>query len=40
MKKGQWSSLAAMANYLHHDGEGKQDAQIKRIKRRKQAAQR
>jgi hypothetical protein len=30
----------AMANYLHDDDEGKQAAQIKRIKRRKQAAQR
>ena len=37
MKKGQWSSTKAMAHYLHHD-EAKQDAQIKRIKRRKQAA--
>jgi hypothetical protein len=36
MNKGQWS-MAAMANYLHDD-EGKQDAQMKRIKRRKQAA--
>ena len=26
-----------MAHYLHHDDEAKQDAQIKRIKRRKQA---
>jgi hypothetical protein len=34
MQKGQWSSMAAMANYLHDD-QGKQDAQIKRIKRRK-----
>jgi hypothetical protein len=38
MKKGQWSSTKAMAHYLHHDDEAKQDAQIKRIKRRKQAA--
>jgi hypothetical protein len=37
MDKGQWSSVAAMAKYLHDD-EGKQQAQIKRIKRRKQAA--
>jgi hypothetical protein len=37
MNKGQWSSMAAMANYLHDD-EGKQDAQMKRIKRRRQAA--
>jgi hypothetical protein len=29
--------MAAMANYLHDD-ERKQDAQMKRIKRRKQAA--
>jgi hypothetical protein len=34
MKKGQWSSTKAMAHYLHHDDEAKQDAQIKRIKRR------
>jgi hypothetical protein len=27
-----------MAHYLHHDDEAKQDAQIKCIKRRKQAA--
>jgi hypothetical protein len=27
-----------MAHYLHHDDGAKQDAQIKRIKRRKQAA--
>jgi hypothetical protein len=38
LKKGQWSSTKAMAHYLHHDDEAKQDAQIKRIKRRKQAA--
>jgi hypothetical protein len=38
MKNGQWSSTKAMAHYLHHDDEAKQDAQIKRIKRRKQAA--
>jgi hypothetical protein len=38
MKKGQWSSTKAMAHYLHHDDEAKQDAQIKRIKRREQAA--
>ena len=38
MKKGQWSSTKAMAHYLHHDDEAKQDAQIKRIERRKQAA--
>jgi hypothetical protein len=36
MKKGQWSSTKAMAHYLHHDDEAKQDAQIKRIKQRKQ----
>jgi hypothetical protein len=30
--------MAAMANHLHDDDEGKQDAQITRIKRRKQAA--
>ena len=28
----------AMAHYLDHDDEAKQDTQIKRIKRRKQAA--
>jgi hypothetical protein len=38
MKKGQWSSTKAMAHYLHHDDEAKQDAQMKRIKRRKRAA--
>jgi len=39
MQKGQWSSTAAMAHYLHDDDdEGKQDAQLKRIKRRKNAA--
>jgi hypothetical protein len=32
--------MAAMANYLHDDDQGKQDAQIGRIKRRKQAAKR
>ena len=37
MQKGQWSSTAAMAHYLHDDDEAKQDAQIKRIKRRKKA---
>jgi hypothetical protein len=39
MEKGQWSSVAAMANYLHDDDEGKQEAQIKRIKRRKRVAE-
>jgi hypothetical protein len=34
MEKGQWSSVAAMANYLHDDDEAKQDAQMKRIRRR------
>jgi hypothetical protein len=38
MKKGQWSSMTAMANYAHDDDEGKQDAEMKRIRRRKQAA--
>jgi hypothetical protein len=38
MKKGEWSSTKAMAHFLHYDDEAKQDAQIKRIKRRKQAA--
>ncbi|WP_430649903.1 hypothetical protein [Bradyrhizobium tropiciagri] len=33
-----WNHRKAMAHYLHHDDEAKQDAQIKRIKRRKQAA--
>jgi hypothetical protein len=33
MIKGQWCSTAAMVNYLHDD-EGKQDAQMKRMKRR------
>jgi hypothetical protein len=34
MKKGQWSSIAAMANYPHDDDEGKQEAQMKRIRQR------
>jgi hypothetical protein len=34
MQKGQWSSTAAMAHYLHDDDEAKQDAQMKRIRRR------
>ncbi|MGY3563182.1 hypothetical protein ACVWXP_006451 [Bradyrhizobium sp. USDA 4463] len=34
MEKGQWSSTKAMAHYLHADDEAKQDAQLKRIKRR------
>jgi hypothetical protein len=38
MEKGQWSSTAAMSNYLHDDDEGKQDAQMKRIRRRAQSA--
>lgn len=38
MKKGQWSSTAAMAHYLHDDDEAKQDAQMKRIKRRAKQA--
>lgn len=38
MKKGQWSSTAAMAHYLHDDDEAKQDAQMKRIRRRARQA--
>jgi hypothetical protein len=38
MRKGQWASTAAMAHYLHHDDEAKQDAQTKRIKRRAKSA--
>jgi len=38
MQKGQWSSTAAMAHYLHDDDEAKQDAQMKRIKRRAKLA--
>jgi hypothetical protein len=34
MTKGQRSSTAAMGNYRHDDDEGKQDAQMKRMKRR------
>jgi hypothetical protein len=34
MEKGQWSSPSAMPHYLHGNDEAKQDAQIKRIKRR------
>ena len=37
-QKGQWSSTAAMAHYLHDDDEAKQDAQMKRIKRRAKLA--
>jgi hypothetical protein len=37
MKKGQWSLTVAMARYLHDD-EAKQDAQMKRIKRRAKQA--
>ncbi|WP_083633288.1 hypothetical protein [Bradyrhizobium sp. NAS96.2] len=40
MQKGQWSSTAAMAHYLHDDDEAKQDAQMKRIKRRIRQAKR
>ena len=40
MDKGQWSSMAAMGNYLHDDDEGKQEAQMKRIKRRAKSAKR
>jgi hypothetical protein len=36
--QGQWSSTAAMGNYLHDDEEGKQEAQIKRIKQRAKSA--
>jgi hypothetical protein len=35
MKKGQWSSTKAMVNYLHDDEEAKQDAQMKRIIKRR-----
>jgi hypothetical protein len=38
MQKGQWSSTAAMAHYLHDDDEAKQDAQMKRIKWRAKLA--
>jgi hypothetical protein len=38
MKKGQWSSTTAIANYLHDDEEAKQDARMKRIKRRARQA--
>ena len=34
MEKGQWSSPKAMPHYLHGNDEAKQNAQIKRIKRR------
>jgi hypothetical protein len=36
MKKRQWPSMAAMANHSHDDDKGKQDAQTRRIRRRKQ----
>jgi hypothetical protein len=38
MQKGQWSSTAPMAHYLHDDDEAKQNAQMKRIKRRAKLA--
>jgi hypothetical protein len=38
MKKGQRSSTAAMTHYLHDDDEAKQDAPMKRIKRRARQA--
>jgi len=38
MQEGQWSSTAAVAHYLHNDDEAKQDAQMKRIKRRAKLA--
>ncbi|WP_415914740.1 hypothetical protein [Rhodopseudomonas palustris] len=38
MQKGQWSSTTAMAHYLHDDDEAKQDAQMKRIRRRARQA--
>jgi hypothetical protein len=38
MKKGQWSSPKAMVKYLHGDDEGKQAAQLKRIKKRGKSA--
>jgi hypothetical protein len=34
MKKGQWSLTKAMGNYLHGNDEGKQQTQLKRIKKR------
>jgi hypothetical protein len=34
MQKGQWSSTATMAHDLHDDDKAKQDAEMKRIKRR------
>jgi hypothetical protein len=34
MEKGQWSSPNAIPHYLHGNDEAKQDAQIKRIRRR------
>jgi hypothetical protein len=38
VKKGQWSSTKAIANYLHDDEEAKQDAQMKCITRRARQA--
>jgi len=38
MQKGEWSSTAAMAHYLHDDDEAKQEAQKKRLKRRARQA--
>jgi hypothetical protein len=40
MQKGQWSSTAAMAHYLHDDDEGKQDAQIETHQAPRAASQR
>jgi len=34
MKKGQWLSTKAMANYLHGNDEGKRAVQLKRITKR------
>ena len=38
MKKDQWSSPKAMVKYLHDDDEGKQVAQLKRIKKHEKSA--
>ena len=38
MKKGQWSSTKAKPRYVHQDDEIKQDAQLKRIRRRRKKA--
>ena len=37
-RRDRAKAMAAMGNYLHDDDEGKQEAQMKRIKRRAKSA--